>query len=187
MAEYYLISQLPSLDAIGESTPMPITEKQFLELCHNFLSKKALNEIENITLTPSMIREKSSSDLIEAWNEMERNLRLALGRARAEKMNKPLDLFDSRKIEASNELQKIVNASIEEKNPLEAERLLLQYRLSLLESLRPMDSFSREYVFYYALKLKLLSRVRQFNTELGEATYKNIYNSILNAERLEDK
>ncbi len=29
MAEYYLISQLPSLDGISENTPIPITEEQF--------------------------------------------------------------------------------------------------------------------------------------------------------------
>ena len=38
MAEYYLMSQLPSLDGVGENTPLPITEERFSELCHRFLS-----------------------------------------------------------------------------------------------------------------------------------------------------
>ena len=41
MAEYYLISQLPSLDGIGENSPVPITEERFMELCEGSLKKKA--------------------------------------------------------------------------------------------------------------------------------------------------
>ena len=73
MAEYYLISQLPSLDAIGENTPMPITQEQFLELCNRFLNKKAVAEIENLTLAPSLEQEKTGSKLIDAWNIGEKN------------------------------------------------------------------------------------------------------------------
>ena len=41
MAEYYLISQLPSLDGISENTPLPIDEERFFELCGQHLGKKA--------------------------------------------------------------------------------------------------------------------------------------------------
>ena len=46
MAEYYLISQLPSLDAISDGIQIPITEERFLELCSHHLGKKTLSEIE---------------------------------------------------------------------------------------------------------------------------------------------
>ena len=36
MAEYYLISQLPSLDGISEATPVPITEERFLLVFNYF-------------------------------------------------------------------------------------------------------------------------------------------------------
>ena len=182
MAEYYLISQLPSLDGIGENPQLPITEERFFELCSRFLGKKALSEIEHLELVPSINSEKSSSHLIEEWNENERNLRLALAKARADKMNKSFDL-QNRNLPI--ELLKVANTAVEIENPLEAENFLLRYRVSLLESLRPMDTFSEDYVFYYALKLKLFLRIRQFNTVLGETTYKNIYNSILNGRELE--
>ena len=87
MAEYYLVSQLPSLDGIGENSPLPITEERFLELCGQFLGNKALDALKNLTLVPSVTASKSNSDLIEAWNDGERNLRLALAKIRAEKMN----------------------------------------------------------------------------------------------------
>ncbi|MBE6749818.1 MAG: DUF2764 family protein [Ruminococcaceae bacterium] len=182
MAEYYLISQLPSLDGISENTPIPITEEALLELCSRFLGKKALSELENLTLVPQIDSAKSNSSLIEAWNTGERELRLALGKARAERMNKPFDLQNKN---LPTELIKTANTAVEIENPLEAENFLLRYRLNFLETLRPMDSFSEDYIFYYALKLKLILRIRQFDVALGEATYKDIYNSILNGEKVE--
>lgn len=182
MAEYYLMSQLPSLDGIGENTPVPITEERFLELCDRFLGKKAWHEIEKLTLVPPLAPERSSSALIQAWNEGERSLRLALGKARAEKMKKPFDLGNRT---LPIELTKAAGAAVEMESPLEAENFLSRYRLDFLETLRPMDAFSEEFVFYYGLKLKLILRTRQFDAKLGEATYRNIYNSILNGDRLE--
>ena len=182
MAEYYLISQLPSLDGMGENTPVPITEERFLELCNRFLGKKALRELKSIKLVPSIDSEKSSSTFIESWNNGERNLRLALAKIRADKMKKPFDLKNKY---LPAELFKAASAATEIENPLEAERFLLQYRLGYLESIRPMDNFSEDFIFYYGLKLKLILRIRQFDTKAGEAIYKKIYDSILNTDKLE--
>ncbi|MEE1154310.1 MAG: DUF2764 family protein [Acutalibacteraceae bacterium] len=177
MAEYYLISQLPSLDGIGENSPVPITEERFMELCEGSLKKKALSELKNIKLIPTIDAEKSHSSLVENWNNGERNLRFALAKIRAERMNKSFDLGNQY---LPAELFKVAGDVMEIKNPLEAEKFLLQYRLRFLETIRPMDNFSEDFIFYYGLKLKLILRIRQFDTQVGEATYKNIYNSILN-------
>lgn len=179
MAEYYLMSQLPSLDGIGEGTPLPITEEGFLDVCRRFLGKKELIELEQITLAPPRDGEKSSSSLIEAWNEGERNLRLALGKVRADKMKKNFDI-DNRSLPA--ELLRVANTAVEFESPMEAEKYLNDYRLKFLETLRPMDTFSKDSVFYYYLKLKLVSRLRNFDNEGGKTAYKNIYNSVLNGD-----
>ena len=182
MAEYYLISQLPSLDGLSENTPMPVTENQFFELCSRFLGKKALTELNRITLIPSRAYEKSSSALIEKWNEGERNLRLALAKLRADKMNKNFDAvmqsFPAGVLQA-------VRTAIEIESPMEAEKFLNRYRLEFLETLRPMDSFSEEFVFYYCLKLKLLERMRKFDSQSGEAAYRKIYDSIMSEDKTE--
>ena len=183
MAEYYLISQLPSLDGIGENMPLPITEERFSELCGSHLGKKAQNEMKNLTLLPPKSYEDSGSSLLKAWNKSERNLRLALGKARAEKMKKSFDAGDRI---LPTEYIKMANTAIEMNDPMEAEKFLNRYRLELLEALRPMDNFSEDFIFYYGLKLKLLQRIRQFDTKAGEAAYRNIYNSILNGDSLED-
>ncbi len=183
MAEYYLISQLPSLDGISENMPMPITEERFTELCERFLSKKAKDELSKLTLMPSRSYEKSGSALVEAWNDGERNLRLVLGKIRADKMNKQFDAGENNSVPV--ELVQAVREAVEIENPMEAEKFLNRYRLEFLESLRPMDSFSEDFVFYYGLKLKLISRIKQFDAESGEIAYRNIYSSIMNGERLE--
>lgn len=182
MAEYYLISQLPSLEGISENTPMPITKERFLELCDRFLGKKAQNKIRKLTLVPPPFPEKSGSILIDAWNDGERNLRLALSKIRADKMKKS---FDIKNTSFPVEIIKAASVAADMESPMEAEKFLSDYRLNFLETLRPIDAFSDDFVFYYGLKLKLILRIRQFDAKLGEAEYRNIYNSILNGDRLE--
>ena len=184
MAEYYLISQLPSLDGIGENVPLPISEERFTELCNRFLNKKMLVAMGKLTLSPPKNFESSGSAFIDDWNESERNLRFSLGKVRADKMKKT---FDTENRILPVEYIKAASTAIEIENPMEAEKYLNRYRLELLETLRPMDSFSEDYIFYYGLKLKLLLRIRQFDAKSGEKAYKNIYNSILNGDRLEAK
>lgn len=179
MAEYYLISQLPSLDGISENTSLPISEERFTELCKRFLGKKSQDVLKSLTLSPPKSHESSGSALIDTWNESERNLRFALGKVRADKMNKT---FDTENRIIPVEYIKAANVAIEMENPMMAEEYLTRYRLEILETLRPIDSFSTDYIFYYGLKLKLLLRIRQFDTKVGEKAYRKIYNSIINGD-----
>jgi hypothetical protein len=48
-----------------------------------------------------------------------------------------------------------------------------------------MDSFSEEFIFYYGLKLKLIGRMRKFNSANGEAAYRKIYDSIMSDDKTE--
>ena len=182
MAEYYLISQLPSLDGLSDGVSLPITEERFLKLCEDLSNDKIISELKNLTLIPSLIPVKSRSALITEWNKCERYLRLSIAKIRAEKMKKQFDLQNEF---LPSEYLKIASNAVEINNPLQAEKFLTEYRLKLLESLRPMDSFSEDFVYYYYLRLKLLNRIRQFSVEEGEITYKNIYNSILNGNKTE--
>ncbi len=184
MSVYYLVSQLPTLDGIGENAPLPISEERFSELCSRFLGAKAQNAIKALTLSPPRNSEASFSPLIDAWNESERNLRFALGKVRAEKLKKS---FDTENRILPIEHIKAANAALETENPMEAEKYLNHYRLEILEALKPLDNFSEDYVFYYGLKLKLLQRMKRFDREVGEKAYKSIYNSILNGDRSEVK
>ncbi len=184
MAEYYLISQLPSLDGIGDNTPLPISQKRFDELCESFLSDQTKELLAKLTLSPPQIPEESGSALIDSWNESERNLRFALAKVRADKMHKHFDT-ENKPILADN--IKAAAMAADADDPMESEKFLNRFRLEVLELLRPTDPFSDDFVLYYGLKLKLLLRIRQFDTKTGEKEYRNFYNSILYGDRLEAK
>ncbi len=176
MNQYYLMAQLPSLDAVTETSPLPITEEYFEELCERFLGKKTLRAICAMAPVPPREKTATGSALLDAFQDGERQLRLALGCIRAERMGKSFDA-DIRTI--PEPLLACAREAAEATDPMEAERYLCRYRLELLESLRPADMFSEAAVVYYGLKLKLLLRMRRFDTERGQTAYETIYQSIL--------
>ena len=182
MAEYYLISQLPSLDATGEDTPLPVSEASFMELCSRFLKKRTLEELNSLSLVPSRENKKSASSLVNRFNDNERQLRLVLAQMRAEKMKKSFKT-DTQSFPAS--LVQTARTALEFESPMEAEKFLNRYRIDFLEALRPSDSFSEEFIFYYALKLKLIQRMRNFDRQSGEAAYRKIYDSIMSEDKTE--
>ncbi len=184
MNQYYLLSQLPSLDGILDNVPLPITEERFSELCGRFLGKKAQNIFNSLTLIPDRNFEKTSSALVNQWNEGERLLRLALAVVRAEKMKKS---FDCENVSFPAGLLQTARAAVDAADPLTAEQLLNRFRLDFLEGLRPSDPFSEDSLFYYGLKLKLLERIQCFDEEKGRAEYRKIYNSVMNGNKQEDE
>ena len=176
MNQYYLIAQLPSLDIANETTALPITEERFCELCKSNLGKKAWNALNGLTLVPKKQNKKSGYSFIDRWNKWEKNFRLVLAVARADKMKKP---YEGETGEISAELLQTVRQAVELEDPLEAERYLTRVRLDFLETLRPADSFSESMLFYYALKLKLILRIQQFDKRMGQDAYRKIYGSIM--------
>ncbi len=182
MSQYYLMSQLPSLDGLADTVPLPITEERFLELCSRFLPTKTFEVIKNLTLIPPFSFTPTGYNLIDEWYQNERNLRLALAKVRANKLNKN---FQNDGGFIRSEFLQIAQTAQESENPLEAERFLDRYRAEMLEQLRPMDAFSTDAVFYYGLKLKLVSRIRLFDSEKGQKAYQEIYNSIISSDEKE--
>ena len=181
MSLYYLMAQLPSLDGVNESTPLPITEERFYELCKRFLGKKAQNILNSLSLTPKRERNITSSPLVDKWNDGERELRFALAKVRANKLKKNFDVD----INVSTQILNVAKNAVEMEDPMSAERYLNDYRLDFLETLRPMDAFSEDMVFYYGLKLKLILRTRQFDEIKGQNAYRSIYNSIMRGDEQE--
>ena len=176
MNQYYLIAQLPSLEIASETTALPITEERFYELCKTNLGKKAWNALNGLTLVPKRQNQKTGYSFIDKWYQWERNFRLALAGARAEKMKKP---FEGKTGAFPEELLRTVRQAVEMGDPLEAERYLTRVRLDFLETLRPADPFSETMLFYYALKLKLILRIQQFDKRMGQDAYRKIYGSIM--------
>lgn len=184
MSQYYLMSQLPALDGLGESAPMPITEERFYELCERFLPSKTYLALKGLNLVPPKSTEKTGFSFVDSWNEKERALRFALAFARAEKWGKPKTDTD---VYIPSEFAAAAKEAVEIENPLEAENFLNNFRIKVLDGLRPMDAFCLDAVFYYAVRLKLTARIRLFDGEKGQKAYKDIYNTIMDKDRQEAK
>ncbi|MBE6940430.1 MAG: DUF2764 family protein [Ruminococcaceae bacterium] len=184
MNQYYLMAQLPSLDGLGETAPLPITEETFFDICSRSLSEAGMARLRSVTLSPDRDVQPEGSALLDAWNQGERQLRLALGALRAARMKKSFDPGEETPPPA---VMQAARTAMSMEDPLAAERYLNQYRMSFLDQLRPMDHFSEDSVFYYILKLKLHLRMRRFDVQRGQAAYRNIYDSILHEDNQEDK
>ena len=174
--QYYLMSQLPGFSVSDDKTVLPITYEYYYDLCSRFLSKSEMKILDGLSLEPPLDDSKTGSSFVDTWNYKEKSLRLALAQIRALRMKK--------KFSAGNEsiapdaVQAARTASGMD-SPLSAEQYLNQYRLSVIESMRPTDGFSLDAVFSYGLKLKLASRMKKFDEANGLASYKKIYTRIL--------
>lgn len=177
---YYLVAQLPGLYIASNTNisnlQLPIKYDYFADLCSRFLSSNEMKVLNRLSLEPPLCIEKTGSRVIDRWYAWEKSLRCALAISRAAKMKKHFtcdeDCF-------APDIQNIVKNAIGFDSPLEAELYLNSARIDVLNSMTPGDCFCVDAVYVYALKLKLLSRIMNFNETAGKESYKNIYNKIL--------
>ena len=172
---YYFVAQLPTL-SLDSEVPMPITEEYFTELASRFLDKKSLKTLNELTLEPPKEVSKVSSTLVKKWFDFERTLRFALAEIRARRLKKDVEVLQK---ECPAFILEIARTACGFDSPLDAELYLAKQRMNYLTSITPSDIFCTDSVFAYALKLKLLARLRVFNEETGMSSYKQIYEKIL--------
>ena len=176
MDYYYLVSQLPNISAAETKTALPLTGEQFRELAGRFISEEEKKILSELSLVPPMELVSTGSDFLDVWYEKERNLRCALAQIRAQKMHK-----DSIPLPAgcTADIVSAARTAVGMDSPLSAEQFLFDYRLRLLDDLRPLDAFSIDAVYAYGLRLLLIERMRKFEVENGKTSYHKIYDTIL--------
>ncbi|MCC8128006.1 MAG: hypothetical protein LIO92_11535 [Clostridiales bacterium] len=183
MSQYYLIAQLPALEMYDGKSPLPITEETFHETCSHFLNEKEMKILDRVSLVPPRDGKPTGSELVDAWNREERQLRLALAVVRASHKGKTFST-DGEAISAS--ALQAANTAVDLGDPLAAEEYLHSCRMETLNRLRPLDMFCEDAVYRYGLHLKLLERRRLFDEERGHKSYQKIYHSILNGNSQEN-
>lgn len=162
---YYLISSLPDLRADGE---MPITYDEFLKCCQSNVSDKTYERLQNLTLA------SEEGPLVEEWaafygmltKELNYQRSMALGRSYS-------NVFDKDGL-----IAQVAASALAAKNPLEAERILLDYEFNELDTLVGMHIFDDYVLFGYAIKLKLLERQSCFEQTKGKAEFKSLFDQI---------
>ncbi|MDR3311642.1 MAG: hypothetical protein LBS64_00710 [Spirochaetaceae bacterium] len=172
---YYLAAQLPAIPSGSDRAP-PLSGEAFLELCSRFLDKKSMDILRSLSLEPPVKPLKTGSRVVDSWNEMENSLRLALAALRAQKLNKT---FDGLAASIRPEALQAARTAMGLDNPLAAEQFLNDFREGCIDRIAGHGTFSTETMYAYALKLKMLIRIRKFNEEAGAASYHKIYDHIL--------
>lgn len=180
MAYYYLVSQLPNISFTETKTALPLSSNDFKELACRFISENEKQIVLSLSLVPPKESKSTDSVFLDNWYENERNLRFALAQIRAQKMKK-----DSVPLPAGivADIISVARTAVGMDSPLTAEQFLYEYRLRMLDDLRPMDSFSIDAVYAYGLKLMLVERMRKFEVENGKISYHKIYDTILDGDK----
>jgi len=173
---YFLMSQLPSFSA-QQTSPLPISEEYFLDLCSRCLDKKSFTLVSDISLEPPRACIATGSAFLDAFYGWERTLRFSLASIRAQKMKNEFVLPQGLSI--APDVMQVSRTASGFDSPLEAEQFLNESRMDALRRFTPSDYFSTDSVFSYALQLKLATRIKQFNEESGLASYRQIYEQIL--------
>ena len=140
MAYYYLVSQLPNISTTESKSNLPITSEQFKELASRFLKEDEIKILENLSLVPSKELPSTKSAFLDVWYEKERNLRFALAQIRAQKMKKDAYILPPG---MTADILQAARTAVGMDSPLSAEQFLYEYRIKLLDDIKPIDNFSK--------------------------------------------
>lgn len=157
----YFVASLPTLTLM---TPPPWSMERFLEEARRLLDPATVREIEALVADGAM---HATSTLAARWRAAETQLRNALARTRAVR----LDLDPTSHLRPhegfSTYIEHAVVEAFAKPNPLERELSLDRFRWSLLEDWAREEPFGLNAVLAYALKLKLSERWGRFTDEDG--------------------
>jgi hypothetical protein len=192
VAYYYLAAQLPSL-AYNQNAPM--SSEAFRELALTQLSPEDAALFGYCTLDPTgntvtgtaanaaAIEDLPPSvdpDFIDRWRIWERALRLNLARLRSLKVKREgAAVIDAPDYPADAAAAAKIAVAMD--SPLEAELFLDKARWDAIDAFQGIQYFSRNTIYGYLLKLKLLERRALFKAEEGFTEYKGLYAAILAA------
>ncbi|MDR1910063.1 MAG: hypothetical protein LBQ35_09155 [Spirochaetaceae bacterium] len=184
MAYYYLAAQLPAL-AYNQGAPM--TSEAFRELALTQLSAADAALLDYCTLDPASGPEDPYTGplpavdpaFIDKWRGWERALRLNLARFRSLKVKREGALPDAPDYPTG--AVAAAKAAVAMDSPLEAELFLDKARWDAIEAFQGIQYFSRNTIYGYLLKLRLLERRALFKAEEGFTEYKGLYTAILAA------
>ena len=162
---YYLISSLPDLRTDGD---MPFTYEEFLGMCQSNVSESKYEFLSNLTLS------SDEGPLLKDWAVFYNNLMSELNYHRSMNLGRSyLKSYDKDSV-----LTQVIGTVLAAKNPLEAEKILLDYEFENLDSLVGLHTFDDVYLFGYAVKLKLLERQNCFVQEKGKKEFKRLFDQV---------
>ena len=162
---YYLIASLPELRADGD---MPITYDEFLSCCQSNVSEEKYQMLKDLTL------DSTEGPLVDEWSRFYGMLMKELNYQRSMNLGKSY----SSAYDKDGLIAQAASAALTARNPLEAEKVLLEYEFENLDSLVGLHMFDDYVLFGYAIKLKLLERLNCFEQTKGKAEFQSLFDGI---------
>lgn len=162
---YYLIASLPELRADGD---MPLSYEEFLSLCQSNVSEADYEILKNLTLN------SKEGPLVKEWSQFYGMLTKELNYQRSINLGRSY----SSAYDKDGLISQVVTSALSAKNPLEAEKILLEYEFETLDSLVGLHMFDDYVLFGYAIKLKLLERLTSFEQDKGKAEFQTLFDGI---------
>ena len=162
---YYLSASLPELRADGD---MPLTYDEFLTCCQGNVNEEDFERLKNLSL------DSKDGPLMKEWGAFYGMLTKELNYQRSMNLGKSY----SSAYDKDGFIAQTASAALSAKNPLEAEKILLEYEFENLDSLVGLHMFDDHVLFGYAIKLKLLERLNSFEHETGNAEFQTLLGGI---------
>ena len=162
---YYLMASLPMLKADGE---MPFSYNEFLRLCQGNVGETRYQMLRELTVA------SNEGPLVSDWAKFYGVLNAELTYQRNQRLGRPCQI----PLEREDGAIRTVTAAMNEKNPLEAEKMLLALQFEKLDELVSSHHFDESELVGYALKLKLLERKTVFQHDSGRAELDRIADGL---------
>ena len=162
---YYLISSLPDLKTDGE---MPFTYDEFLSMCQSNVSESKYECLRVLTLS------SKKGPLMKEWATFYNNLMRELNYQRSMNLGRPYPTSHDK----DSVIAQVAAAAIAAENPLESERILLNFEFESLDSLVGLHTFDDVYLFGYAIKLKLPERQSCFVQLKGQMEFRRLFDQV---------
>lgn len=150
------------------SDEMQINYGEFLDICRSNLSNTKFEFLQNLSV------DSKDGPLISEWAEFYKSFKEELTYQRNMRSGIKSQLPNVRDSKTTT----TIASAISNKNPLDAEEMLLSLQFQKLDELIGTHYFDEYALFGYALKLKLLERKKMFNQESGKKEFNHIIDTL---------
>ena len=132
------------------------------------MSESDYELLENLTLS------STEGPLVEEWARVYGMIQKEMNYQRSMNLGKSY----SSAYDKDGLIAQAAAAALSAKNPLEADRVLLEYEFENLDLLVGSHVFDAHVLFGYAIKLKLLERLNSFEQTKGKAEFQSLFDGI---------
>ena len=173
-SRYYFLSSLPMLRF---SDGAPLTWERFLSDARGNISE---SDYRLLCLIPD--GGDGGNPFLRKCREMDARLADAVNAQRKQNLGRE----DAGGVVLREvEVERVANAAMNARNPLEAELVLMRFRFDYLETAKGLEPFTQSALLAYALQLRILLRKDVCTVEKGNEEYGNLFGILQKELKME--